>query len=197
MYRERMRLICGILCDNVWEALQNKYGDNGRVIFDSGQKRNLRAYVDGRTRTTANDLHRSGTVLTAAATGTFFGRISSHSAIDSCILHEGELVFMTQALKDRFISQNPDLAGRVSGFQTVQDLEADSTHIFKFNCKHIVLAEGVQFFSKKAMEKNFDDNVVNRVGRTKLSETRIEKAVKAGELTKETVIDKRNNLVAA
>jgi len=179
--------------DNVWEALQNKYGDNGQVIFDSGQKRSLRAYVDGRTRTTANDLHRSGTVLTAAATGIFFGRVSSHSATDSCILHEGELVFMTQALKDRFIAQNPDLAGRVSGFHTVQDLEADSTHMFGFDCKHIVLAEGVQFFGKEAMKKNFDENVVNRLGNLKLSEAAIERNVKAGnieagfDLTKENI----------
>jgi len=184
--------------DDVWGQLQQRYGENGEVIFTSGTRRPLRTYVDGRTRTTANDLHRSATVLTAASTGTFFGRISSHSATDSCILHEGELVFMSAALKSRFIRENPKLSGRVASIQTVQEIEADSTHTFVFNCKHIVLAEGVQFFGKKAMEKNIDENVVNRIGRRKLSEARIEKAVLSGEITKGfDLTNKNEKLVVA
>lgn len=184
--------------DDVWGQLQGRYGENGQVIFTSGNKRPLRTYVDQRTETTASDVHRSGTVLTAAATGTFFGRISRHGATDSCILHEGELVFMSQALKNRFIRENPQLASRVSRIQTVQQVEADSSHTFGFGCKHIVLAEGVQFFGAKAMKRNFDENVINNIGNRKLTESVIERNIRSGKIEQGFDLnDKTAELVAA
>lgn len=184
--------------DDVWSQIQGRYGENGQVIFTSGNNRPLRTYVDQRTETTANDVQRSGTVLTAASTGTFFGRISRHGAIDSCILHEGELVFMSQALKNQFMRDKPDLVPLVRDIQTVQEIEQDSTHTFSFGCKHTVLVEGVQFFGAKALRRNLEENVVNRVGRLKLSEAAIENNVRAGNIEQGFDLTKQNvDLVVA
>ena len=141
---------------NVWGQLTNRYGQHDTVIFKGGHKKPLETYVDGRTTTTRAEIDRATTQITAAANGVFFGRINVTGTRDSCIFHEGRLVFFTQSGREQFKAQNPGVD--VSAIKTVQELEEDDTHIFKFHCRHRVLAEGFQFFEKEEQDEIIKEN---------------------------------------
>lgn len=129
----------------LWQIAQKRSGRFDTVQFRNGAKFPLQQYTAMKTTTSANETHRLTTTLEANRNDLYTGKVSSHGASDSCKFHENEIVFFSQAAKNAYLQKFPK-DSRARKFKTVQELEADRTHIFKPNCKHIVTIWPIQFF---------------------------------------------------
>jgi len=138
-----------------WAISNKRFGAYNSVAFRNGAKYPLDAYTEMRTLTTAQEVHRLTTTLEAGQNDILTGKISSHGAIDSCRIHEGEIVFFSTKAKRTFIKRYPKLK-KARRWKTVEEIEADGTHIFKPNCKHLVQPFPIQFFDdiKDEVDKN-------------------------------------------
>lgn len=129
--------------NTTWKLMQKRHGKYDTVLFRPNSRTGARAkyplrqYVNLRAVTLANEAHRLTTLVESSRNGILVGRVSVHGSRDSCIQHEGEFVFFSEAAKTQFIRDNPrNQAAR--GWKTIQELEDDSTHIFRPGCTHIV-----------------------------------------------------------
>lgn len=132
-----------------WSELKSKYGTRETVTYRDGKHYPLTTYLDGRANTTSADIHRLTTQLDASNAGIFTGKISAHGASDSCRPYEGKIVFFTAAGRDLMANKYP----QARNLKTVDEIKADgSTHMWKFNCRHIVTAYPIQFFDADQIE---------------------------------------------
>lgn len=127
-----------------WESLSERYGWSDTVRYRNGANYPLRSYVDGRARTSADEVHRITSETFAIQNGIYTGRISRHRTTDSCIYWEGKIVFFNRALKNEFLREFPNIT-EARNWPTVDDVKNDRTHMFSFNCRHTVLADPIQF----------------------------------------------------
>lgn len=155
------KLVLQQTVDETWAELTKQYGDHDKVTFTNGTKFPLTSYVDGRLETTEAEVHRMTTAFDASKNGVLTGRVSSTGSKDSCMFHEGEIVFFSEQGKKLFKKQNPEVS--VSRFRTVPELEGDNTHIFKFRCKHTVTPWPIQFFSESDLETEVKDNPIQTI----------------------------------
>lgn len=133
-----------------WSELTDQYGATDTVKYTNGANYPLRTYLDGRANTTAADIHRATTALDASTSGVYTGIVSRHgNTCDTCLKWEGKIVFFSQTAKNLFVQSYPQAAS----WPTLQELEDNSDHIFKFNCLHIVSAYPIQFFDRSDIEQ--------------------------------------------
>ena len=137
-----------------WEDLKSKYGTRETVKYRNGSNYPLNTYLDGRANTTSADIHRVTTQLDASATGIFTGMVSRHGATDSCRQWEGKILFFTPAGRDIMSRKFPQM----SSWPTVDEVKADDdTHLWKFNCRHIITPYPIQFFDDEENQKLIKD----------------------------------------
>ena len=128
-----------------WSDLQGQYGTRETVKYRDGKNYPLTTYLDGRANSTSADIHRLTTQYDATQAGIFTGKISSHGAIDSCRPYEGKIVFFTESGRDILSQKYP----QARNLKTVDELKNDrGTHLWKFNCRHIVTPYPIQFFDE-------------------------------------------------
>lgn len=132
-----------------WSEMTARYGAYDSVKYQNGAHYPLRTYLDGRATTTAAEVHRATTAYSAISSGIVVGLISRTSkTCDTCAKWEGKFLFFTQEAKNSFVSSYPPAIK----WPTLQELEGNSDHIFKFNCLHIVSAYPLQFLDNKDMK---------------------------------------------
>lgn len=129
----------------LWDRMVDSYGKRDNVQYrpsaaqaakgHRGANYPLRTYVDGRTTTTSAETFRTTMEIQSASSGILFGQIDRTGTSDSCIFHENEIVFVNDAAREIALKQFPDVA-RFKTMRTVQEIQADNTHMFKFNCRH-------------------------------------------------------------
>lgn len=133
--------------EKAWTELTAKYGGRDTVKYRDGKNYPLNTYLDGKANTTSADIHRTVTQLDAAESGIFTGKISSHGATDSCKPWEGKIVAFSSEGRDILSKRWPGAAS----LKTVEEIKADKeTHLWKFNCRHIVTPYPVQFMDDAA-----------------------------------------------
>ena len=133
-----------------WESLTDKYGSRETVKYRDGKNYPLNTYLDGRANTTATDIHLATTEMDAAQGGIYTGIISKHGASDTCRIWEGKVICFSSEARDLLSKQYPEAAN----LKTLAEVRADkNSHIFKFNCRHIVTPYPIQFFGKKDAEQ--------------------------------------------
>lgn len=140
----------------LWKIAQQRSGKYDTVLYRNGAKFPLRQYTEMKSTTAANETHRLTNVLEAQRNQIYTGKISNHSASDSCRFHEGEIVFMSEEARRKYLKQFPN-DSRAKRFKTVEQIEADPTHMFKPNCKHQVTLWPIQFFDEDEREKEVKD----------------------------------------
>lgn len=168
---------------STWLRLTDRYGQHDTVIFKGGHKKPLETYVDGRTTTTRAEVDVLTTQLTAAANNILIGRINVTGTRDSCILHENRLVFFTETSKAEAIAKFPKHAAKFRKMPTVAELKVDDTHLFKFGCRHRVLAEGFQFQDEEEQDQQLKENAAlpTVTKKTEINETKIKREIEAGK----------------
>jgi hypothetical protein len=136
----------------LWERMNDTYGQRDTVQFRNGVNYPLRSYVDGRTITTEAETHRAATIIEASADGLWFGTTNKTGTTDSCIYHEGEIFFLSDAARDEARQKYGD-APEIANMRTWFEIVSDRTHMGKFNCKHIIRPATIQFRSNaRALE---------------------------------------------
>jgi len=136
--------------DTVWKSLTDKYGTRETVRYRDKRLYPLNTYLDARAVTTATEIHLATTELDAAQSGIHTGIIDRHGASDSCAKWEGKIVFFTPEGRD-ILSKRYPAASAIKTLQEVRDDE--DSHIFKFNCRHLVTPYPVQFFDAEDAQK--------------------------------------------
>ncbi len=136
----------------LWDVLTNRYGNHEDVIFTSGHKMPLNTYVNGKAITMTQDINNTVVATESARRGIQVNKISSHGASDSCNIHEGTFVFITETAKQQFLSQHPEIKVARS-FKTFAQVKGDRTHIFVFGCRHRLTPAPLQFMSEGAIKK--------------------------------------------
>lgn len=136
--------------NDLWDRMNSEYGQRDTIQYRNGVNYPLRTYVDARTTTSSSETQRLTTTLQASANGVLFLRISRNGSSDSCAFWEGKLVFPSEAAREEAKKRWPKV--NFSGIKTVQEVKDDSTHMFKFNCKHILRAETIQYSDDFAAE---------------------------------------------
>lgn len=133
-----------------WEKMRAKYGSRETVRYRDGKNYPLNTYLDGRANTTSADVHRLTTQYDAAQSGIYTGKISNHGASDSCRPWEGKIVCFSAESRDQLSKVYP----QARNLKTVDEIRADkSTHMWKFNCRHIVTPYPIQFFDRGDAEQ--------------------------------------------
>lgn len=147
--------------DNAFNSLTKRYGRYDEAIYGWRQGKEihfpLRSWVDMRTRTTSQEVHRLTTTVEATANQIYTGKISAHGSKDSCIFHENRIAFFSQGAKEQFIQLYPDVT-EAKSWPTMEELKADNTHLFKPNCRHIVTAYPFYLFDKKDVTSEIKEN---------------------------------------
>ena len=129
--------------NDIWARMNQEYGVRDTIQYRNGVNFPLRTYVDARTTTSGAETQRLTTTIQSAANGVLFLRISSNGSSDSCSFWEGKLVFPSEAAREEARKRWPKVS--FAHIKTVQEVKDDSTHMFKFNCKHILRPETIQF----------------------------------------------------
>lgn len=143
----------GEYTDKAWKDLTDKYGSRETVKYRDGKNYPLNTYLDGRANTTATDIHLATTEMDAAQSGIYTGIISKHGASDSCRIWEGKVICFSSEARDLLSKVYPEAAN----LKTLAEVRADkNSHIFKFNCRHIVTAYPIQFFGKKDAQQSIE-----------------------------------------
>lgn len=166
-----------------FNVFTKRFGSHATMLFRNGTKYPLKAWVEGKTMTVANDVNRVTTTIEALNNDILTGKVSSHGSTDSCIYHEGEIVFFSESSKRQFLRQFPDVT-QAKRWRTIQELEADNTHIFSFNCKHTVTPFPIQYQSEKDIEKEAESAKVNKVPK-KINESKLKEELSKIETGKE------------
>jgi len=139
-----------------WSELQDKYGSRETVKYRDGKNYPLNTYLDGRANTTATDIHLATTEMDAAQGGIYTGIISKHGASDSCRIWEGKVIAFSDEARNILAKQYPEALQ----LKTLAEVRADKgSHIFKFNCRHVVTPYPIQFFAKKDAQAFIDDSI--------------------------------------
>lgn len=147
---ERTTGATGDAIGQAWEDLKAKYGTRETVKYRNGANYPLNTYLDGRANTTSADIHRVTTQLDASVSGVFTGMVSRHGATDSCRQWEGKILFFTVAGRDIMSKKFPAMAD----WPTVDEVKDDEdTHLWKFNCRHIITPYPIQFFDDEENHK--------------------------------------------
>lgn len=137
-----------------WKDLTDKYGSRETVKYRDGKNYPLNTYLEGRANSTATDVHLATTQLDAASSGIYTGMISKHGASDSCRIWEGKIICFSSEGRDILSKSYPSAAA----MKTLEEVRADSSHIFKFNCRHTVTPYPVQFFSKNDAQSMIEES---------------------------------------
>ena len=164
----------GTKVDNLWQMMTERYGRSDTVRYSrngSGYNFPMRSYIDMRTQTTAGEVSRMVSAVEASVNEIYTGRISRHGAVDSCSFWEGKIVFYSQVAKDTFIQLHPEYS-EAQSWPTLQQVEADGTHMFKPQCKHRILPYPIQFMTEKRARADIEKNTMPRIPE-KINETKI------------------------
>ena len=146
-----------------WKSFEKRFGKLDTVRFRNGTKFPLNRFLEGRAATTAQETQNLTTEIQAARLGISVFRVSSHGATDSCLLHEGEMVFATEEAKRKFRKAFPN--HKVGNWRTVEQLRNDQTHIFKFNCKHRLLPVAIDFMDPGDQNKEIKRQNIQTIPR--------------------------------
>jgi putative lipoic acid-binding regulatory protein len=152
----------GAKVDNIWQQMTDRYGRTDTVRYTkngAGYNFPMRSYIDMRTQTTAGEVARMVSAVEASANDIYTGKISRHGATDSCSKWEGKIIFYSQVAKDEFLAKYPQYDG-ASDWATLQDVEADKTHMFLPNCKHRVLPYPLHLIPSKRAESDIAQNTM-------------------------------------
>jgi len=129
--------------NNIWEKMNQEYGQRDTIQYRNGANHPLRSYVDARLTTSSAETQRHTTTLQASANGVLFVKTSVNGTTDSCSFWEGKRMFTSEAARLEAQKRWPKVD--FSGVKTVQEVRADKTHMFKFHCAHILRPDSVQF----------------------------------------------------
>lgn len=145
----------GKTLDELWGTLTERYGKKDTVIFTSGKKIPLNTYVDGKSISMATDINTTVNTVESARRGIQTMKISSHSSPDSCNMWEGKIVFTTVEARNQFLKQYPEIKQAESWkvLSIIKNSAFDKSHIFKFNCRHMVTPYPVQFLDGSDIKK--------------------------------------------
>lgn len=172
----------GTKVENLWNMMTERYGRSDTVRYTRngvGYNYPMRSYIDMRTQTTAGEVSRMVSAVEASVNEIYTGRISRHGAVDSCSFWEGKIVFYSQVAKDEFLKQHPEYS-EAQSWPTLQEVEADKTHMFKPQCKHRILPYPIQFMTEKRARSDIEQNTMpdipDKINETKIVEKNMEKA---------------------
>lgn len=141
----------------LWKLYSRQFGRSDTIQFRDGKNFPLRTYVDAKSQDVTRQTQNDTSIIDAKRLGVLTMRVSSHGARDSCFLHEKERVFVDEAARREYIRMFPnDIHAR--RMKTVQQLTDDPTHIFRFNCKHRLLQDAIQFFDDDERQGVLDEN---------------------------------------
>lgn len=152
--------------ETLWKTMQRQYGRHDTVAYrmraddPTGPTKNfpLRTYVDQKMTTIESEAQRVTAQLANARGGVYTSIIPRNGTKDSCIYHEGKIVFNSEAARTLFIEENPKLAKWARQLATVDQIRADGTHMFKFNCKHTLRPYPIQSFDDDLKEKELKES---------------------------------------
>lgn len=137
---------------NIWQQMNDSYGQRDTIQFRNGVNYPLRTYVDARDATTSTEAHRLTTIVEASSNGVYFGAVNKTGTTDSCIFHENEIFYLTEAARQEAQAKWAHIES-LKTMKTWDEIKADDTHMGKFGCKHLVRAVAIQFFSEERMTK--------------------------------------------
>lgn len=155
-----------------------RYGGNG----PNGKNYPLTAYLDARQATTTTTMKRITSQIMAAQQGVYTFKIDFNGTTDSCKFWEGKIGFYSDAAKSAFLTEFPNYP-EASKWPTLQYLtDVDTTHIFKFNCRHGALPYPIQFFDPVDQEKAVRENTAPVIP-DKINERQLEEEGRLQNLT--------------
>ncbi len=163
-----------------WALMTQRFGKYDSVLYRNGAHYPLKEYVEMKSVTAASDAHRVATQVESARNSIYTGKISSHGAIDSCRFHEGEIVFMSQFAKSEYLKLFPS-DSRAKAWKTLEEVEADRTHMFKPKCKHIVTAFPLQFMDDRRRDSVIEEAPRRRVP-AKINEAKVAEEIREGKI---------------
>ena len=142
--------------ENLWDRMNAAYGQRDTIQYRNGVNYPLTTYIDQRVITSESETHRLASIIEGSANGIYFGTTNKTGTTDSCIYHEGEIFFLTDAARDEALQQWPNEES-LQSMRTWQEIVNDNTHMGKFGCKHIVRPMALQFTSEKRMTETLND----------------------------------------
>jgi len=121
-----------------FEAMSRTYGRNDVVVYRDGTNYPLRTYVDQKVISTSREVQDLATIVEGSGRGIMTARVTSHGSADSCIYHEGEMIFLTEGARSQFLADRSlvEKYPAAKTWRTYGELQRDKTHIFVFGCKH-------------------------------------------------------------
>lgn len=137
-----------------FNLMQRRFGRFDSVLFRNGAHFPLKAFMKQKSITLSNEAHRLATAIESNKNKVLTARISKHNATDSCRVHEGRIVFISSEAKREF----KRLTGRAPRWPTLAEVEDDRTHMFKPNCKHILVPLPLDGLSKKRISTVITQN---------------------------------------
>jgi len=139
-----------------WGRMLDEYGTRGSIMYRNGANYPLTSYIEQRLQTSAAETDRLTAVVTSSALGLTMGKINQTGTTDSCVFWENKYVFMSDEAKAQTIAQYPKMAGSLRGIPTVQEVKADKTHMFKWNCKHRILPTAITVLDESDFADEFE-----------------------------------------
>lgn len=159
----------------LWDMMTERYGRTDTVRYTkngAGYNFPMRSYIDMRTQTTAAEVARMVSAVEASVNEIYTGKISRHGAKDSCQFWEGKIVFYSASAKGLFLQQNPQYS-EAAAWPTLQELEADKTHMFRPHCKHRILPYPIDMMGEKrarnAIEQNTMPDIPEKINERELA----------------------------
>lgn len=140
-----------------FEAMSRVYGRSDKVVYRDGTNYPLRTYVDQKIISTSREVQDTATILEGSSRGIMTGRVTSHGSADSCIFHEGEMIFLSEGAREQFL-RDPDLVEKypeAKSWRTYGELQRNKTHIFVFGCKHRVKVQPIHLLEREDINPNF------------------------------------------
>jgi len=147
------------IVNSTWKQLSKTYGMSDTVQYRDGRNHPIRSYTDLKYANMSREITNATTLIDSQANGITTVKVSKHGSRDSCILSEGEILFINQTSKDLYIRNFPDDKA-AKRFRTVQQATDDKSHIFKANCKHRTLPFMLQHFDEADRQKTVEENEV-------------------------------------
>lgn len=164
-----------------WKRMLNEYGTRGSIMYRNGANYPLTSYIDQRLQTSAAETDRLTAVVTSSALGLTLGKINQTGTTDSCIYWENKYVFMSDEAKAQTIAKYPKMTS-LKDIPTVQDVRADKTHMFKWNCKHRILPTAITVLDEGEFAEEFE--------RTSAVQPKVPKKIKEADIYKQITGDK-------
>lgn len=140
-----------------WGRMLDEYGTRGSIQYRNGTNYPLTTYIDQRIRTSAAETARLTAVVSSTALGITLGKISQTGTADSCKFWEGKYVFMSEEAKAQTIAARPNVKS-LRSIPTVQQIKADKTHMFKWNCRHEILPQAITVLDDAEFAEEFEQS---------------------------------------